>query len=160
MLWCRTDGRFALLNNERRKKFQWGGAVVDPHVNLAGINIERLSRFISGHGATFVFKCERSFQDVARQRTGMGMPDFACSRRELQKIHDRLVARRSILLKQRLALDPGLLRMSQCSSRQEDQPSCQHCAPSHDHSPVCLKDSKRKRGELELAAVLERTFSN
>jgi hypothetical protein len=34
-------------------------------VNLASINIERLSRFISGHWATFVFKGQRSFQDVA-----------------------------------------------------------------------------------------------
>jgi hypothetical protein len=45
-------------------------------VNLASINIERLSRFISGHRATFVFKSQRAFQDVARQRTGMGAPDF------------------------------------------------------------------------------------
>ena len=104
------DSRLALLNNERRKEFQRGGAVVDADVNLASINIERLSRFIGGRRATFMFKGQRSFQDVARQRTGMCVPDLACARRELQNVDDRLVAGRSVLLKQRLALDSGLLR--------------------------------------------------
>jgi hypothetical protein len=49
------DSRLALLNNERRKEFQRGGAVVDADVNLASINIERLSRFIGGRRATFMF---------------------------------------------------------------------------------------------------------
>lgn len=47
----RTDRRFALLNNERCKEFQRGGTVVDPDVNLASINIERLSRFIGSTSA-------------------------------------------------------------------------------------------------------------
>jgi hypothetical protein len=64
VLWCRTGSRLALLNDERRNEFQWGGAVVEADVNLASINIERLSCFISGHWATFVFKGQRSFQDV------------------------------------------------------------------------------------------------
>jgi hypothetical protein len=40
----------------------------------------------------------------------MCVPDLACARRELQNVDDRLVAGRSVLLKQRLALDSGLLR--------------------------------------------------
>ena len=71
----------------------------------------------------------------------MCVPDLACARRELQNVDDRLVAGRSVLLKQRLALD------SRVAAREAHVALAKRIAPSAvtaRHAMTALRYYSRK----------------
>ena len=66
------SGRLPLFYDEGRDELDRGVAGIDAKMNFAGFNRERLACPVSGCGAPFVFKHQRSFQNISDQRTGMG----------------------------------------------------------------------------------------
>src|SRR5882762_5152697 len=97
--------RLALLYHEGCNEFGRRVARIAAHMNLAGFYIECIACFVGGGGTTFMFEDERSFQNISRQCTGMGMSDLARTRGEFQDVHDGLVAGRAVLRQQGLALN-------------------------------------------------------
>src|SRR5262245_53450171 len=95
----------------------------------------------------------------------MRVSHFTRARRELQKIYDCLVARRSVLLEERLALNPRLLRNGPGSNHHGEHCNCQYRAGNHGHSPVFFKSNHRANSEgndtqpagLSPAAISSRT---
>ena len=96
LLGNRGRGRLPLFYDEGRDELDRCVAGIDAKMNFAGFNIECLACPVSGCGAPFVFKHQRSFQNISDQRTGMGVSEFARPGRKFQCVHDGLETGRPI----------------------------------------------------------------